>query len=109
MADQDRVRRLGIERAVGFLGDLDAREHRPAIEHQRPGQRHMGVDTETMLPRPRAWKPGVALSTREARGYPPQPRTHPHPHPASRASRPHFSTPRPPPPPASLTTPPPTT
>src|SRR3546814_9665329 len=64
--------------AVGFVGDLDGREHRPAIEHQRPGQRHMGVEAETLIHRPRAWKPRVALSTREARGYAPQPRSEEH-------------------------------
>jgi hypothetical protein len=49
MADQDRVRRVGIEDAIGFIGDLDRREIAAAVERERPGQDDMAVEAETRI------------------------------------------------------------
>jgi hypothetical protein len=35
MADQDRVRSVGIERPVGLVGDLPGRQRDARIHHQR--------------------------------------------------------------------------
>ncbi len=56
VADEDCVRRIGVERAIGFIGDLDRRQDATAIERKRPGQSDSAVEAETVIhPRRLAW------------------------------------------------------
>jgi hypothetical protein len=45
MADQDRIRPGGVELAIGFIDQVEGRQHRSALEGQRFGKvRVLGND-----------------------------------------------------------------
>jgi hypothetical protein len=50
VADQDRVALVGVKRAVGFIGKIDRRKFRPAVEPYRPQQAYLPIQTETLIP-----------------------------------------------------------
>ena len=49
VTDQDRIRRIGIERAIALIGQLDRRERAATIQRERPGQRDSAIEAETIF------------------------------------------------------------
>ena len=49
VADQDRVAAICIERAIGFIADIDRRQQHAAIEPERPRQGDMAIKPEARI------------------------------------------------------------
>lgn len=49
VADQDGVGAIRIQRAIGFIADLDRRQQRTAIQPEGTGQDDMARQTETLV------------------------------------------------------------
>ena len=49
MADQDGVGPVGIELPIGFIGDIDRPQRRPARQFERPGQADLAAQAETAV------------------------------------------------------------
>lgn len=49
MAKENGVGRIGIERSIGFIGDIHWRQHSTAIERQRPGQGNTAVEAKALI------------------------------------------------------------
>ncbi len=53
VTDQNRVAAIVVERAIGFIGDIDRGQHRARIERERPGQRDCAAKAKTRIVRHR--------------------------------------------------------
>lgn len=49
VTQEDRVRGVGIERAIGFIRDFNRRKVAPAIERQWPGQSDFAIEAEALV------------------------------------------------------------